>query len=524
MPVEPEWVDSPPAEPDGGAETARAFHLLGGPLSGAFNPVPVVSMGGVDIASGTGGGANLTNGNLMVVDGVAITWGRSSLYDQPDPATGQLVLFDPTGQWALAADRRGQAITLAYSGVSAGSAIRKVYFRGRVGSPITFEPKTVQAAGKKIRGALVRIPLVSVVVDYANRRVVADWPEETVAARRDRLNSLWAGAATITSREYWDPPHVAPVAQKDQVSLYQHVLDLFDSTGADRLTFYPDTKSLTNIYRRDYPDARGHGVLWWDPVGSASTRAGKGVYIRAMGNTAVYSYLDAGWLEDSDRGALSQPDKITRVVVDHPSPTGNAVGVFTQQTITQLVPGTSEGVDAMRELRHNSQISWDNYATTGASDLALLVSREGSAWKLGNLRWSTRRTGGFEDAAQADLMLRGGEVQDLFFLQRSQLPVLFDMVPVYGVMGMTIGYSQGGWDLDFQLSPIALNQRAQHHPISWSEMDDGSATYEIQWWDDDNPRGMHESLTYEDLGHVHRGLVPATYVTGPNAGWDFKPR
>lgn len=514
----------PPPAPDAGAETFRASGLYGAPLVGAFNPVPVVAIGGVDVASGTIGGVTLPG--LMVVDGVSITWGRSDIYDQPDPATGQLVLFDPSGVWAVGADRRGQAVTLSYQGTAAGLPIRKVYFRGRVGSPIRFEPKTVQVAGKKIRGALVYIPLISVLVDYANRAVVADWPEEFVGDRRARLNTLWSGSGiTITTRPYWDQPKIAPVATKDQGSLYQAVVDLFDSTGADRLTYLPDSQSLTYIPRRDYPNTRGHGALWWDAVSSGTARAGKGVYVRATGGEpangtyAVYSYLDAGYLEDSDRGSLTTPEKITRVVVAHPT---NSQAGFPQQVITQLVTGTSEGIDAMRELRHESQITYDNFATTAASDLAYMVAREGSAWKLGNLHWSTRRTGGFEDSAQAALLLAGGEVQDLFFLQGSDLPRLFGMTPVYGVMGQTIAYSRGGWDIDLQLSPLALG--ALHHAISWSEIDDGSAAYEVQWWDDDNPRGMHESLTYEDLGSVHRGLMPSATPTGPDQGWDFKPK
>lgn len=519
MPEETGTPPDPDPDPGEGAGPVQGARLLyGATLAGGFQPVPVVTLGGVDIASGLLGG-QLPPGGLMVVDGVASTWGRDNIYDQPDPASGQLVLFDPSGTWAAQADRRGQALTLSWSGNVPGTGpTRSVYFRGRVGSPIRFRPKTVVIDGQAIHGALVFIPLVSVLVDYANRAVVAAWPEEGVGARRARLQALWGSSATITTRAYWDQSNIAPVAIDDQVSLYQSVVDLFDSTGADRLTFLPASSSLTYVQRRDYTGARGHGILWWDAVGSGTARAGKGVYIRGIGNTALYGYLDGGQLEVEDQGELRQREKITRVVLQHPN--GGVAG-YPRRTVTKLVSGTSEGVDAFRELRHESMLTFQNFADTSADDLAILVAREGSSWQLGGLHWSTRRSGGFDSAAQAAAMLTGGETQDILFLQRSQLPRI-GVTPAYGVMGQTITYRDGGWELDFQLSPLAVGPL--HHAITWEEIDDGSATYQVEWWDDDNPRGMHESLTYEDLGHVHRGMVPSSYVTGPSTGWDFIPR
>jgi hypothetical protein len=57
------------------------------------------------------------------------------------------------------------------------------------------------------------------------------------------------------------------------------------------------------------------------------------------------------------------------------------------------------------------------------------------------------------------------------------------------------------------------------HPLAWDEVDDGTAGNTLRWYDDDQPDGMHESVTYEDLGHVGLGLGATTVP--PNRGWDF---
>jgi hypothetical protein len=87
---------------------------------------------------------------------------------------------------------------------------------------------------------------------------------------------------------------------------------------------------------------------------------------------------------------------------------------------------------------------------------------------------------------------------------------------VFGVMGGTIAYSREGWDLTLSLAPITTTQK--QHSITWEEIDDGSTTFELQWHDTDHTRGLHESVTYEDMAFCSTGLGVSTIPA--DVGWD----
>jgi hypothetical protein len=140
---------------------------------------------------------------------------------------------------------------------------------------------------------------------------------------------------------------------------------------------------------------------------------------------------------------------------------------------------------------------------------------EGGAWRLEPLLWSTRKTGGFENVDQAMILLRGGETDDYVFFQRSWLPA-FGQRPVYGVMGGVIGYADGGWELELNLSPVIT--RAPQHRISWEEMDAGAANLQVRMYDTPQPTGFHPTLTVDDLEFVTWGLVQGTISA--DTEWD----
>lgn len=505
--------------------------LFGASVSpGLFSPVPVVSIAGADIASGAAG----PDDSLMVVDGLSITWGRDDVLDQPTPSTGRLTLFDATRTWATTADRRGQRVTVRYEGTDPLEGPRSaVFFRGRIGAPITVSRRTVvhPVTGEKITGSLVDMPLVSVLVEPANITPTIDWPAESLGTRLDRIivdlqTKGYMVYGSFSMRSYWSTPTVAPVAAKDQVSLLEHLMAVYDSSGMDRMIYVPDTDSIRPLVRRDYVTQRGLAGLWWDATDPARARHGQGVYVRSMaaapadGFAGDPAYLDAHALEYDPGDGLTMPSRITRVSITHPdqaaaTPYSN---VTAEQKVTSLTVGggaINEELFGVRSAHVDSLVAWNNYADTALSDLAELVRKEGSAWVLQPLVWTTRKTGGFETAAQARALLSGCQTDTLLFLQRSWLPQ-YGVRPVYGVMGGTIAYSQAGWDLEFSVAPVTTSQ--PQHAITWEEIDDGSSTYQVEWWDDDHPRGMHESLTFEDLGYCATGLGVSTVA--PDTGWD----
>lgn len=510
-------MTTPPA-PAPAADDHDHDTLFGAPELGMFDPAPVVYINGFPVSQTVAADWTEESTDRVALDGVTITWGRSEVLDQPDPATGSLRLFDLSGTFATSRDLRGLTCDLYWRGVNPadGTTVSRAYFRGRIGSPVRVSRKTVQSPdGTRVVGSLVELPLVSILVDLANQVPTTAWPAETLGARRARVETAAAAALPggVETRSFWHTPEVPPVAAKDQVPLYEHLVALYDSSGADRVTYLPHERKTTYVIRRDFPTSRGMATLWWNTAVEAATssRAGKGVYARALNGG---HYIDASALEYPAESGITSPDKITRVRLTHQ----DSGAAYADRTVELSVDGTNEARDGIRTVSINSLVAWNAWADVAASDLEELSQKEAAEWRLEPLTWRTRLTGGFESYAQAVELLTGAETPTLFFLQGSYLPP-YGMRPIFGVMGQTITYADGGWELEFDVAPLTTT--LPQHAITWEEFDNGTIGFEVRWHDDDNPRGMHESLTYEDLAWVSRGLAVST--EGPDTGWDFLP-
>jgi hypothetical protein len=530
---DPVPLPQPLPQPEDQDQAVESSHLFGAALfgdapAGVFHPVPVVAIGGVDVASGTGGATRPTE--LMAVDGFAIHWGRTEVLDQPDPATASLQLYDPTGAWAMAHDVTGQLVTIRWTGTKPGTGpVSRVVFVGRVSKPRLRPKVTTNPDGSKSHGILLELTAASILADLANVIPTVAFPAETLEARRARVATYTTTVAPlVTVRDFWKTPNVAPVAAADQVSVLEHLVSLYASSGPDRLTFLPNTQEVRHIVRRDMAWSNRHTTaqLWWNTAGEGTARDGLGAYARSIpymtaGNsaqamTSAGLYLDGAGVQYPD-GAITKDitSKVSRVDVSHPDEAASPA--YSSRVEETLVDGVNEATSGARQARLDSIVAWNAWAQTASSDLAAMVGREGSGWRVESLRWDTRLTGGFEDFAQADgLLLVGAEVQSMVFLQRAWFTA-YGVRPTFGVVGGAISYSDGGWVVDLSVIGVATAPLAQH-AISWSEIDDGSATYQLEWWDGDNPRALHDSLTYEDIGFVGAGLGMAIEPT--NATWD----
>lgn len=508
------------SEDQGDAPQVEDGQLYAAPAyAGVFRPGCVVQVDGVDVAAGA---ATAAADGLMVVDGVRVTWGRDEVLDQPTPATGRLVLFDASRTWATRADRRGRPVTIRYQGVHdvTGETVSSIFFRGRISGQLTTSPRTVRhpVTGARIRGALVQVPLQSAVVDLANITPREAWPAETLGARLDRVVvqarrfGLLAGGANV--RDYWKVPNVAPVAAKDQVSLLDHITALFDSAGADNYTYRPDLDSIVYIPRRNV-SSPSMGRLDRAAVGA---RANQGAYIRAR--TVTYPspdtevanglLLDAGTLEYDPAEGLTTPARITRVALSHPDE-GNAYATRAVEIPVLHEPWDPAGHAAVDELqlgvraaRVESQVAWNSYADLSLSDTEYLIRREGSRWLLQPFRLTTRKAGGFHSVTSAQTFLAGYERNDYFFLQRSWLPSM-GVRPIIGIMGGTIRYVRGGWDLELQPAPITTP--VLQHSLSWEDLYDANPANVLKWWDGPHPEGLDPTVTYEDMRYVGAGLT-----------------
>jgi hypothetical protein len=495
-----------------------------------FAPVPVVSIAAVDMPSGLAADwADLDA--RIVLDGLSVRWGREDILSQPEPGTGSLALFDPTRVWAVSRDLVGSLVSVRYVGTGPdGVAQSHVFYKGRIDT-VRASLKTVldPTTGREVRGTLVELTTTSRLADLANRWPAVDWPAETLGARASRIHDGAVSAGVLAGtfvRDYWKTPQVGPVTVANQKSLLEHLVALFDSCGVDRMAYYPHEDGVRFVSRREYTTVRAMAQLWWDVSSSGTARAGKGAYARAIphlpddydsangapGVTALY--LDADFVDyPQGQGIFRGPaSRVSRAEVSH----SDAGAGYAARVVQLLIPGVDEATDGTRSARAESIIVWNPWVDVAAGDLRDFIAAEGSRWSLEPLVYRSRLAGGFETVDQARWFLFGGETSSLCFLQGSWLPELRQR-PIYGLLGAEVTYTRAGWEIAANLAPVTTTQT--QHPITWEEIDAGTPGYELQWHDGDHPRGLHESLTYEDIGFVGQGLGVTS--TPADQGWDF---
>lgn len=478
-------------------------------------PHPIVTLSGVDLATTAGAVGP------VVLDDLSVSWGRDAALDQPAAATASVVLFDPSGVWATGRELIGAPLLLSWTAPFPGETAprRKVFFRGRITSA-QLSRRSVLNTDRP--GTRIELGASSLLTDLANRVPFEDWPDETLEARRARIASWAAGpVSAVTVRDFWKTPHVAPIAATDQPSVLASLTALYDSAGPDRMTYNPDTQAVDWLNRRSY-GGTGLGQLFWKIPGEGTAMEGKGAYAttRATGSNAdnkaiARHHIDGAFLEADSDGLLSKDisSRITRVEVAHK----DAAAGFADRVELALVPDTDEATQGVRSIRHDSQVTWNSFAALASQDLASMAGREGAGWATGSLTYRADRADGFEYFDQfAEILLAGVEANSPVFIQRAWFTAL-GIRPHMVVVGGEIAYA-GGWRSTINVQPASSIAGSAQHAISWSEIDDGSAGFELQWWDGDNPRGLMESLTYEDIGFVARGLGVSTFPT--NSEWD----
>lgn len=479
------------------------------------DPLPVVRLAGVDLADTAAGAGPLA------LEGLSVTWGRTELLAQPQVATASLSLFDASGVWAQSADLIGQPLSLRWTATTSAGPQSAVFFYGRVTAAV-LTPRPDGAA-------VVALTCSSILNDLANRVPTDTWPVQTMRERRASLGPYLAGPVTLPAelRATWlDNSNVVGVTADQQKSALDSLVELYSWCGSDRFTYLPATRASTFIARRSVSQT---AQLARDTTGTGTARENKGAYLRTIPISATEGlpfeahYLD-GKMLGYDGGGLTRDitTRITRVEVSHPD---SSVVPFVQRTETVMTatvagaPATDEAVLGVRALRQSSGVTFNSMVQIAAADLAAMAVREGAGWRVGEVVLDTSLPDcGFEYYTQfANLVLTGGEVQSAVFLQRTILPSL-GIRPVFGIIGGRIEHANGGWRIGMNVAPISTGTVPQH-PISWDEIDDGGVGNTLIWTDVDDPFGLHESLTYEDIYYCNRGQGMLTQP--PDSGWDY---
>lgn len=443
-------------------------------IVGTVRPVPVLALSGADLAAGPAADGSWPT--LMALDGASVKWGRQKVLEQPKPATATVRIFDPSGVWAADRELVGQPVELRWT----WGATARVCFTGRVAA-VELERARVRAPdGNTVRGTLVTFSCTSLLTDLGNRKIAEQWPTETLSARRAHVAAAAAGpvSAVVTPAGWADAEVFASPPGKDTALA---VLGrLFDTCGGARFAYDPHTRAVATVARRIFTDPAGLAGLTRD-----DSRVG--VFIAAPGG-----WIDAAAVTGKDTASKDMDSRLTRAQV-----TWSNAG--TAETVTRTIPGADETVIGERAVSVDTGLTSPVWAGTAADNLADLAAGEASGWTLEPMRWDTARTGGgFETLEQALALLSGTELPGVHFLARTALPDL-GIRPVFGVMGGTITYRERAWSVEWQPAPIKAAPLA--HAVEWDDLDPALV------WDEDTPNGLHESVTYEDLGFVAAGTI-----------------
>lgn len=378
-----------------------------------------------------------------------IKWGRSSLLSRPTPATATLVLIDTAAGFPFASrtDLLGQPVLLGYTGADVGTVTN---FRGRV-TDVDVEP--VRFGGR--RAMRVELSCSSREVDAAQYLTPkgTTFPAENFAARLDRVLSYlpsgyFRGGVTMPTRadvntggsvatEY----ALMPAASLDQSN--QDVLTmlrvLWDSIYPAPLVYDPQTDGFTFAARR--VRSGGTAALAGTPAGYLPAPVAAGAGLSLPDDALEYSGVAASGLDQ----------RLTRVEVQY----RDAANANAQAT---TVAGTSDA--ALEETVGRRSLSVDTlhnnagYAANLATAWASIADLEGRTRRLGDVTYSTKRSGGFENYLVALLLLAGRETSDALFVRGSWLPAVAAR-PLVGVLGGVLTYTQGEWSVQFTPAPVA---------------------------------------------------------------------
>lgn len=510
---------------------------------GRWNPDPVVTINGQRMPNDAAGTGELFG--QTVLDDLRVEWGTSEPLTQPEPSTAQLELIDFSRTWATRQDVIGWPVVLGYeyaSGVT-GDWAAGTFFRGRISDVDVSTVRVRRPDGTHQRAVKLALKCTSLETDLGNvRPSEALWPAEPITARVARVAGYCRRvASTVLARvSDWGTAQAAANDQVSSSSIRDLLVQLYNSTGGDRLVYRPALPASSglptglgvyeNLGRR-VSSARTMARLYYG--GATHPRVGQGAWVgptdrgrltyQTQADVTTPLYLDAAVLQYDDGLSRNMASRITRVAVT----SKDSAAADAARTSTRIAPGLDEGVLGQRALTLDSLHNWNAWADLNAEDLLAMATQEGSQWRPGRLRWDVKRSGGFELVAQGYALLLGHMSGYQFFLSRSELAEL-GVRPVVSVIGGVIAYRRGGWVLDLDVAGWASYgggnsspTRVPQHSATWEELaGDGTSTFGVlSWGTGDTPgaTNFHASVTYEDLRHVGQGI---NGPIGPDQGWD----
>lgn len=462
-----------------------------------IEPVPYVTINGTDVPT------RVDDRGYVALEGLTITWGRSSLLDDVTPAQLSMTIYDSSGEWVQSQPFLGLEIITGVTYIDKAGALKSFRnFRGRIVEAEVEEYVRTDRDGVDLHGYMIHITAVDKLAELGNLFLSnQSWPSENAGARRSRLEGSLSGVVSGLGGPYTTGVTYCSKSF-DQKSMLELVREFFGST-AQFMNYDPDTNRVESVDRLEYG---GEGLR----LGEIDNRPGTyGLELdAALGSVNRADYvLDAGSLIPRSGIRRTIESTITEIKYEYPSDAANS----SRSTFTSTTNLPSESVYGKRTFAASSEVI-DNVASFTTAWNILVRAAQG--WSPPDVEWDTRiPERGFQSNPHINTMLRGRVYLDPLFISRSvynAFPMLNATtgtlrvrLPIYMVIGGEMTYAaDASGDMGWVVRPkfASVVYYSDWTPLTWNTINPSAPGNTVSWAE------LDENVTWTDINLTGQGV------------------
>ncbi|WP_141393478.1 hypothetical protein [Glutamicibacter sp. BW80] len=447
----------------------------------SINPTPQIWIAGEYVPTSASG-----DPTHIALDGLEIEWGSHERFTDIVPAILKLRILDTTGEWIAEKVLPGTDIKIAYLWSTGNGSTNRYMFRGMItSSDIT--PRNWRKEASEDHGYFVDIVATDRIGQLGNTFLsfASDTTStSTLAYRANKINEAAGNtfAAIVTPEQ--------PVnGMLKEVYTNSAALTVLDELyrGLNRRPEYdPHTNRIES--------QQWGGITYWRFAGffldSVSGKYKLGlprhpqVEYLGVGLDPLYT-LPAEHVESEGALTRSLDSSITQVSVKYHSESLPDADLYERQAVQ--IPNY-RGIG-------NRVWNAETKALSRPYGLAFALKREAEdnlwRWRLEDVSWNTKRTGGFDTEASMHMWLQPRSNEQRVFLQGSAHNHLADYIPIYGLFGSTITYRNDSWNFALKLAPYGY-ELIRCDPLTFDRWGTGTT---------DNPTfgELHETTRLSDM-------------------------
>lgn len=462
-----------------------------------ITPVPYVLLAGVEVPT------SLTQGDVVVLDGLNIKWGRTHGLDDVSPASLSMRLLDRTGVWMrkLTWTVGSEVIVGVRFTDSQGIARDFKNFRGRVVNSEMVARDVSTATGTDF-GYMISINATDKLAELGNRFFSQiHWPQDYWENRRPLIAAQLGGTVTGIGGVYTAGQVLYAEKHEDSsISVLELIKEHFAAT-AEFINYDPDTNFVGSTSRVQYDGTTWAGLRFAE-MDDGSGKYGLESDIEATAyikHPRHFYNIDASYLTPLSGMTRGIESNITEVRYEY------ATNVSGSSKATQVITAglPPEGLFGRRTFGVKT-LNQGPYVNDFATNYRKLVS-DHQVWMPPEMEWDTRIPNkGFQNYVHVNNMIGGKVTEEPLFISRSRYNDFpgARMPAIYKVIGSTMTYAKNdagvmGWVVQPSYSPVIFPYG--YSSLTWKTINP-SATPVLTYND------LHENMTYIDSALTGQGV------------------